>query len=151
MTDEAEHKTKLVAQCKRVGAYSRRFEDRYGVGILDVLVIFPGHPVCFIEGKIIRGRNFGPTERQWIEGNRVLAVKGGHAIPILVGWTEDSGLMYVGEWTKILPTKACIYQLKGDDYAATLWRYLREHTRTNSKTVGDAREVDNDSARRTGD
>jgi hypothetical protein len=125
-TEESDLKTKLIAQCKKAGAYARRFEDRYGVGILDTLVIFDSLPVCLIEAKIIRGRSFGPTERQWIEGTRILKLKGGHAFPALVGWDEDK-LMYVGEWTRTLPMKACIHQLKGDDYAKTLWRFVHEH------------------------
>jgi hypothetical protein len=127
-TEESDLKTKLVAQCKKAGAYARRFEDRYGVGILDTLVIFDSLPVCFIEAKIIHSREFGPTERQWIEGNRILKLKGGHAFPVLVGWNEDK-LMYVGEWARKMPVKACICQLKGDDYAKTLWRFVHDYNK----------------------
>ena len=127
-TEESDLKTKLVAQCKKAGAYARRFEDRYGVGILDTLVIFDSLPVCFVEAKIIHGREFGPTERQWIEGTRVIKVGGAHAVPVLVGWNEDK-LMYVGEWTRRLPVKSCIYQLKGDDYAKTLWRFVNDYNK----------------------
>jgi hypothetical protein len=131
-TEESELKTKLVAQCKKVGAYARRFEDRYGVGILDTLVIFDSLPICFIEAKMIRTREFGPTERQWIEGTRVQKLKGGHAIPVLVGWNEDKQ-MFVGEWARKLPVRACMYQLKGDDYARTLWRFVNDHNKSRSR------------------
>lgn len=127
-TEESDLKTKLVAQAKKAGAYARRFEDRYGVGILDTLIIFDSLPVCFIEAKMIRGNKFGPTERQWIEGTRVLNLKGGHAIAALVGWNEDK-LMYVGEWTRELPVRACYQQLKGDDYAKTLWRFVHDYNK----------------------
>jgi len=127
-TEESDLKTKLVAQCKKAGAYARRFEDRYGVGILDTLVIFDSLPVCFIEAKIIHSREFGPTERQWIEGNRVLKTGGANAVPVLVGWDENKQ-MHVGEWARKMPVQACIHQLKGDDYAKTLWRFVHDYNK----------------------
>lgn len=131
-TEESDLKTKLVTQAKKAGAYARRFEDRYGVGILDTLVIFDSMPVCFVEAKMIHGREFGPTERQWIEGNRVLKAGGAHAVAVLVGWDEYK-MMYVGEWARRMPVKACIYQLKGDDYAKTLWRFLHDYDKHRSR------------------
>ena len=152
--DEAELKTKLVAQCKRMGAYARRFEDRYGVGVLDTLVIFDNLPVCFVEAKMIRAREFGPTERQWVEGNRVLKTGGIYAVPALVGWDEHK-LMYVGEWARRLPTQACIYQLKGDDFAQTLWRFVNDYKQHRGRgdagrSQEDSMSGENASARRHG-
>lgn len=130
--DESEHKTKLIKQCRNLGAYARRFEDQYGVGILDTLVAFPDMPVIFAEGKTIESISFGPTERQWVEGQRVLAVRGGHTIPLLIGWTPR-GIMYVGEWTRRLPLKACFIQREKDDYATTLWRYMNDVYKPSSR------------------
>lgn len=125
MAEETELKTKLVSQCKRVGAYARRFEDRYAVGILDVLVAFNDMPVLFVEGKIIRAGSFGPTERQWIEGEKLLKLTGGFTLPVLVGWDIDKR-MFVGEWSRKLRAAACFSQQDDWDYAITLWSYIND-------------------------
>jgi hypothetical protein len=63
----------------------------------------------------------------------VLKLTGGHTTAVLAGWEEDSGLMYVGEWARSLPIRACLEQNPGDDYAATLWRFLRDQTKRASR------------------
>ena len=44
MNLESELKTKLVSACVKLGAYARRLEDRYALGLLDLDIKFPGHP-----------------------------------------------------------------------------------------------------------
>lgn len=133
MTDESDYKTRLINQCRKLGAYARRFEDRSAVGILDMVIIFQDQPVCFVEGKMIRNRTFKPTDRQWIEGNRVLALGGKYAIAAMVGWEYDTGLMRVGDWSRELQVRDCMYQLKGDDFATTLWRFIRDRSQPTSR------------------
>ena len=90
--NESELKTKMVKNVKDNGGYGRRIEDQFAVGILDTLLVPRGLPVFMAEVKIIRGVSFGPTPRQYIEMMRVVeaAYKGGHVIPVLIGWKNDT-------------------------------------------------------------
>jgi hypothetical protein len=69
----------------------------------------------------------------------VLKLTGGHVTAVLAGWEEDSGVMYVGEWTRSLPMRACLEQKPGDDYATTLWRFLRDQSRQHTRINIEAR------------
>lgn len=140
MTEEAELKTKLVTQCKKLGAYARRFEDRYAVGILDVLVAFPDMPVCFVEGKILRSNAISPTERQWVEGDKLCKLRGGFTVPLLVGWDANK-VMYVGEWARKLPLQACLMQKHGNNYAETLWSFINDKQLRGRFAIGRSEEV----------
>lgn len=124
MTLETEYKSKLVKQINKMGgAYARRKEDQYQVGVLDIVVIFKNIPVLFIEGKRIAHQSFGPTPRQWLEGDTIVkAGLGKYAVPLLVGW--DSGhIMHVSPWQKVTNIDACYHQPVGCDYAMTLLKY----------------------------
>ena len=68
---ESDYKRKLVAEINRLpGSRARRIEDRYGVGILDLLIKLPGVPAFWAEGKVIKDNVFGPTQSQFEEGLR---------------------------------------------------------------------------------
>jgi hypothetical protein len=80
----------------------------------------PGHPVVWGEGKIIDGLAFAPTERQWVEGQRIIAA--GMAA-ILIGWKRSE--MFVSPWVKKAHCDACFHGAGPN--AALLQTYLREH------------------------
>lgn len=90
MKSEADIKRAMIKSIKELGGYARRIEDQYAVGILDTLLIPVGLPVFLAEVKRIKGESFGPTPRQKIEMDRVIAAanKRGHVIPILIGWKD---------------------------------------------------------------
>jgi hypothetical protein len=74
----------LVKEINQSGGYARRFEDKFGAGILDMVVVLPDLPVLFIEAKLIKGRSFEPRERQAVEMRRINEVAG-NARAVLMG------------------------------------------------------------------
>jgi hypothetical protein len=94
---ESTLKAKLVTECKKLGAYARRHEDRYALGLLDLAIKFPGHPHLLAEGKIVEWQSFGPTPRQYEEGKQYTAAGG---LCCLIGWTKFDKKMYVAAWGK---------------------------------------------------
>ena len=73
MNLESKLKAQLVTDCKKLGAYARRLEDRYALGLLDLSIKFPGHPHLLAEAKIVEHQKFAPTLRQYEEGKRYTA------------------------------------------------------------------------------
>ena len=63
MNRESKYKSELVDDCHRLGAYARRHEDRYAIGLLDLAIKFPGHPHLLAEGKLVEHQTFAPTLR----------------------------------------------------------------------------------------
>ena len=100
------------------GGYARRYEDRYAVGLLDLMLKLPDLPPVWAEGKVIDGHQFAPTPRQWVEGNRMIAA--GLNI-ILLGWR--AGILYVSPWVEKADKRECI---SGVDEIRTLREYLNE-------------------------
>jgi hypothetical protein len=121
MSEESQLKSELVRQCKAMGWYARRIEDGYGVGILDVIIVPSKHPTLFVEGKVTDGIKFAPTERQYIEGMRIIQAAG-QALPILVGWRQET--MYIANWgSEAFITKA-YRQPDRMNYAQTIKEWL---------------------------
>ena len=103
--DEATRKRKLIAEINALpGAYARRWEDRWAVGLLDLVMKLPGYPITWGEGKIIVGNVFGPTERQWVEGKKILDAGMG---VVLIGW--KGATMFVSPWTKQANINLCLH------------------------------------------
>lgn len=118
---ESEYKSKLVEQSKELGAYARRFEDRYAVGILDTIIMYPRYRAFWIEGKIVRGLTFQPTERQYIEGQRIQKAGG---TPLLVGW-DDQGTIYISKWAKVASVTNT-YKREGKSYGQALKEWIED-------------------------
>jgi hypothetical protein len=117
---ESDFKTKLVAAINKMeGGYAQRIEDKFAVGVLDMLIKFPGRPIVFAEGKLIPGRVFGPTPSQYQRGLRAMAAD----IPaILIGW--KAGAIYLSEWTQQATIGEC-FSGEGPQ-AAILLAFLEE-------------------------
>jgi hypothetical protein len=127
VTSEADHKRKLVAEINALrGGRARRVEDRFAVGVLDLILKPPNLPLVLAEGKLIEGHKFGPTERQWIEGNRWLVAGVG---VVLIGW--KNGMMSISPWVSQADRREC---WTGLDRAETLMEYLR-NGRENQRAV----------------
>lgn len=94
---ESKLKRELVEACQAMGAYARRLEDRYAIGLLDLTIKFPGYPHLLAEGKIVGHQAFAPTLRQYEEGKRYIDAGG---LCALIGWDSKTKVMFVHEWTK---------------------------------------------------
>ena len=94
---EAEFKRELVKGCEALGAYARRHEDRYALGLLDLSIKFTGHPHLLAEGKLVEHQKFQPTLRQWKEGDDYQAAGG---LCCLIGWDPKTKVMFIHPWAK---------------------------------------------------
>jgi len=119
---ESAVKTAMVKEVKRAGGYGRRIEDQFGVGILDVILIPKGCPVVFfVEAKIIGHNLFGPTERQWVEMDRIRSTECAGAMPILIGW--KNGVHYISRIERQVDYRACFPQQPGWSFLQTLQEF----------------------------
>jgi hypothetical protein len=94
---ESKFKAALVDECKKLGAYARRHEDRYAIGLLDLAIKFPGHPHLLAEGKLVEHQKFAPTARQYVEGERYIAAGG---LCCLIGWEPKTKVMFISSWAR---------------------------------------------------
>jgi hypothetical protein len=133
LTEESQLKTELVKQCKAMGWYARRIEDGYGVGILDIVIVPRGSPTLFVEGKVTDGMKFAPTERQYVEGLRVIEAKG-LALPILVGWRNE--IMYVANWDREAFITKAFRQPDKMNYAQTIEEWIRGKYASDRHSIG---------------
>ena len=119
---ESKLKTDLVGACRDLGAYARRHEDRFAIGLLDLSIKFPNHPHLLAEGKIVAHQAFAPTLRQYEEGRRYIAAGG---LCALIGWDLKTKVMFVHPWAKT-GSKADSFPPGGSykDHAQTLKDYL---------------------------
>lgn len=85
---ESDYKSAFVKAVKAQGGWGRRVEDQYGVGILDMILVVPGLPVYFAEGKLASKTYMEPTPRQAIEMERINAASHGVAESLLIGFSE---------------------------------------------------------------
>ena len=119
---EADHKRKLVAEVNALrGGYARRIEDRFAVGVLDLIIKLPGVALIFAEGKLIDGNLFGPSERQFIEGERIMAA---NMNVLLLGW--KSGVLYISPWVKQADIRNCFSGQSGWSQLTVLREYINE-------------------------
>ena len=80
--NEADRKL-ISSRASKPLADARRLEDKYALGLLDLVIKLPGHNVVMAEGKLIEGHAFAPTPRQYIEGLDWLRVG---VDVLLIGW-----------------------------------------------------------------
>lgn len=122
MSEESQLKTELVSQCKAMGWYARRIEDGYGVGILDIIIVPRDYVTIFVEAKVTDGLKFAPTERQYVEGIRVINAQGS-AVPILVGWRSE--IMYIADWGREAFITRAFKQPVNYNYAQTIEEWIK--------------------------
>ncbi len=136
MTDEADRKRKLVREINALpGAYARRIEDRWAVGVLDLVLKLPGHPWMWAEGKIIDGNLFAPSERQWVEGRRILSTG---APVLLFGWKKN--VMFVSPWTKQAHIDNCVHG--SAPWLTVLQEYLEPKVQNESRRSAPRQDPD---------
>ena len=115
---EADHKHDLVAEIKRLGGQARRIEDRYGTGILDLIIKLPEIPLVLAEAKLIDGNQFAPTGAQFEEGKRWEAAG---VRCVLIGWKR--GQMFISPWVEKVHIDGCFTDSSLSD-AQALMEYL---------------------------
>jgi len=106
---ESEVKGIMVKSIRAAGGYAKRIEDQFSVGFPDTILIPRGYPVFFAEVKIVKGQQFGPTPRQYVELCRIADAmiwdKPFHAIPILIGF--KMGTYYFHELAEVVQLRDC--------------------------------------------
>ena len=117
---EADYKKELVAAINLLpGGRARRIEDRYGTGILDMIIKPPDMPLVMAEGKLVDGFIFAPTGTQYIEGLKWQAAK---IECVLIGWKK--GQMFLSPWIEKADCRQCFF-IPGLSDALALIEYLR--------------------------
>jgi hypothetical protein len=125
--NEADCKLKLVKEIKLLGGYARRLEDKYALGLLDLIFKLPGRPIIWAEGKLINGHKFGPTPRQYVEGDDWI---GAGALVLLIGWQNKA--MYISPWVKQADKRLC-WECSGLVTHAESLRTFLDHEYPNAK------------------
>ena len=117
---EADHKRELVAAINALpGGRARRIEDRYGTGILDLIIKLPDMPLVMAEAKLIDGAQFAPTGAQYIEGIKWQAAE---IECVLIGWKK--GQMFLSPWVEKAHINDC-FTAPDVDEAQALMEFLR--------------------------
>jgi hypothetical protein len=118
--NESDRKRELVKEINALpGARARRIEDRWAVGVLDLIFKLPGFPVTWAEGKMVEGNVFGPTATQFEEGKRWIAA----GTPVLLfGWKQR--FMFVSPWIKQADIRTCFHG--SGQWLQVLQNYLKE-------------------------
>lgn len=108
--NESDYKRRLVraVDASHPDAYGRRIEDRYSVGVLDMIIKFENPwPIVFAEAKwLSHGFKFGPSGRQFLEGNRLIRAG---LKAILIGWKDEQ--MYLSPWTEFADIRECFRRI----------------------------------------
>lgn len=118
---ESDYKRKLVAEVNAtLGGHARRVEDRWAVGVLDLIIKLPRLPLIMAEGKVVEGNLFGPTPAQLMEGWKWI---GSGVEAVLLGW--KSGQLYVSPWTKQADIRVGCFTRPGGKYSDVLCEYIK--------------------------
>lgn len=113
---EADHKRELVAAINALpGGRARRIEDRYGTGILDLIIKLPKRPFILAEAKLINGNLFAPTGAQYEEGKKWQAAG---VNCLLLGWKQ--GRFYISHWVEKADLRDCFFAADLSDVQALL-------------------------------
>ena len=117
---ESAYKRKLVDQINHLsGGRARRIEDRWAVGVLDLIIKIPGHDVVMAEGKVVAGNVFGPSLSQHEEGQRW---QDAGVRCLLIGWKANR--MYVSTWCDEADIRHC-FSAPSVSFAEGLMEFLR--------------------------
>ena len=116
---EADLKRRLVSEVKMLGGAARRIEDRFAVGVLDMIIKLPERDLIWAEGKLINGYLFAPTEAQYVEGKQWqdAGVK-----CVLLGW--KLGQLFIAPWVEVADCRQCFTRPELAD-AEALMEFLR--------------------------
>lgn len=122
MKNEASFKRELVKEFKRLGHYARRIEDSFSVGFPDLIIIPKGCPVFFCEAKVVEGRTFAPTPRQFVELTRLGISR--YCVPCVLGFGDVT--MYLHENAKVVAVDECVAKREDENVVEFFLRFYRE-------------------------
>jgi len=116
---EAEVKRKIVREVRKEGGYARRMEDKYTVGMPDVLILMPDSPVFIAEVKVFDHLSFAPTPRQLEEMTRMSI---SYALcPIMIGYKLNKYYFcYPKETVSVID---CVFTQNNETFVETLNRW----------------------------
>jgi hypothetical protein len=117
---ESEVKFDMVRDVKREGGYGRRIEDRFSVGMPDLILIPVRCRVVWVEVKIIEGNILSCQGRQYIELKRLTIPP--HSAAFLVGW--KSGLLFAAPPIDSIHIDDCIKQKPDETIPAFIRRCI---------------------------
>ncbi len=118
---ESGYKRDMVKAVKAAGGYARRFEDLYGVGILDTVFILPGLPPIFAEAKRFTGNFFKPSDRQYVEAENIERAGG---VSLIVGVKDKR--YYLHYKAKACYVENCVVQKDDETFCELLRRWYKE-------------------------
>jgi len=119
---EAEVKRKIVDSVRADGGYARRIEDKFTVGMPDVVLIPVQCPVVWIEVKLVPGQLFHPSMRQFVELNKLRRAP--HSTSFVVGWKRN--LLYISRPKMDIHLDQCIEQLPGETVTSLIRRAIED-------------------------
>ena len=116
---ESDYKRRLVAEINRLpGGRARRIEDRFAVGVLDLILKLPDLPMILAEGKLVDGFLFAPTGAQYVEGKKW---QDAGVECLLLGWKQ--GQLFISPWVEKSDCRRCFTLLDVPD-SGSLQAYL---------------------------
>lgn len=103
---ESDIKRLLVKEMRMEGGYARRIEDKFAVGMPDLVMIPPDCPVIWLEMKVLTGTILRVTARQLEELWRLRRPP--HSISFMGGW-KDGG-MYISPPKEGITLSRCFHR-----------------------------------------
>lgn len=124
--NEADFKRRVVAAVKAEGGYARRIEDKFSVGMPDMIIVPASSPVVFfVEAKIFIGNQFRPTERQLVELRRLHR---GPAFGVVLGFDIKNKVAYASHPQEVIRTETALRMNPGETYSSFFNRLATEIT-----------------------
>lgn len=119
---ESAVKSDIVRAIRKEGGYARRIEDKFTVGMPDLILIPLQCPVIFAEAKVVRDNMFGPTARQFIELTKTQIPP--HATSLLIGWKDE---IHAIAWPhESVDFRECFQQYPNEPIGNCIRRFLQQ-------------------------
>jgi hypothetical protein len=116
---EAKIKAELAKAIRKEGGYARRIEDKFTVGMPDMVLIPLECPVIWAELKIVTGYVFHPTPRQFVELVRLSRPP--HSVGLLIGFKDT---LYVSLPKETVHLEDCFKQEPGESPGSLIRRAI---------------------------
>jgi hypothetical protein len=120
MISESTVKVSVVNAIRKEGGYARRIEDKFTVGMPDLILIPLECPVVWVEVKLTRGSFFAPSPRQFIE--LVKLNRPPHSVSLVMAWKD--GHLYVSTPKETVYLEDCFKQEKDETVGSLIRRAL---------------------------
>lgn len=128
MKSESELKTEFVNALRKDGWYARRLEEKFAVGVPDIMGAIPFGPAFLFEAKRVAGNTYSPSPRQKIDlelwehnSKSQSSYSPLYRIAGVLGF--KNGLCYLGLPRDYVMLDACIAQEPNEKISAFVVRY----------------------------